>query len=100
MSRRLRPSVIVALLIALAVLRIASTLRVFSATADEATQVGAGLELFQYHQYLLQRANPPGARVVLAIPAQLGGMRFDAAGDFGSELHSVFYGPGPASYER
>ena len=86
------------MLIALAVLRLLPTYRTFSATADEATHVGAGLEIYQFHQYQLQRINPPGARVVLAIAPALGGMRFDPTGDYGAQLHSVFYGSG--RYER
>jgi 4-amino-4-deoxy-L-arabinose transferase-like glycosyltransferase len=89
----------VAFLVVLAVLRIAATLRTFSATADEATHVGAGLELYQFHRYQLQRVNPPAARAVLGILPALGGMRFDRQGDYGAQLHSVFYGPG-GSYER
>jgi 4-amino-4-deoxy-L-arabinose transferase-like glycosyltransferase len=98
MIRRLRPWHVVALLVVVAVLRVTATLRVFSATADEATHVGAALELFQVHRYQLQRVNPPLARVVLGIAPQLGGMKFDPAGDYLWQLHSVFYGTG--KYER
>lgn len=86
------------MLIAVAVLRLLPTYRTFSATADEATHVGAGLEIYQFHRYQLQRINPPAARVVLAIAPALGGMRFDPTGDYGAQLHSVFYGSG--RYER
>jgi 4-amino-4-deoxy-L-arabinose transferase-like glycosyltransferase len=93
-----RSNAIAAALILIAALRMVPTYRIFSATADEATHVGAGLEVFQFHQYLLQRENPPVARVVLAIAPQLGGMRYKPGGTYGEELHSVFYGTG--KYER
>lgn len=74
------------------------TLRVFSATNDEATHVGAGLELYQFHRYLVQRGNPPLPRLVFTAAPYLAGMRFDPSGGFGEQLHSVFYGHG--KYER
>lgn len=83
-----------ALLIAVALLRIAATWRTFSATADEATHVGAGLELIQFHRYTLHRHNPPLPRLVLATIPWLSGMRFDPRGTFTDQLHSVFYGAG------
>src|SRR6266550_6431497 len=100
MIRMPRPWYAVAFLVVVAVLRIAATLRTFSATADEATHVGAGLELYQYHRYQLQRINPPAARAIIAILPALGGMRFDPQGDYGAQLHSVFYGKSGGSYER
>src|SRR6476620_1915774 len=87
-----RAPVIAALLVLVALLRIVPTYRVFSATADEATHAGAGMELYQFHRYQLQRINPPISRAVLGIAPVLGGMRFDPRGDFGTQLHSVFYG--------
>jgi 4-amino-4-deoxy-L-arabinose transferase-like glycosyltransferase len=100
MNRRWRPAPAAAavLLIVLAALRIIPTYRTFSATTDEATHVGAGLELLQLHRYELQVVNPPAARVVLAIVPTITGMRFDPAGTYGDQLHNVFYGQG--QYER
>ena len=89
-----RPRLVVALLILIAAMRLIPTYRVFSATADEATHVGAGLEAMQLHRYWLQRLNPPLARVVLALVPYAKGMRFNPAGSFGDQLHSVFYGTG------
>jgi 4-amino-4-deoxy-L-arabinose transferase-like glycosyltransferase len=91
---RLRPITIAALLIAIGAIRMATTWRVFSATADEATHVGAGLELLQYHHYILQRENPPLPRLVLGITPLLGGMRYDPRGTFTDQIHSVFYDHG------
>src|SRR5712691_2323197 len=89
---------IAALLVTLAVLRIVPTYRTFSATTDEATHVGAGLELIQFHRYRLQQVNPPLPRIVLALAPALGGMRFDPTGNYGEQLRSVFFGRG--KYER
>jgi len=75
------------------------TYRVFSEIADEATHVGAGLELIELHRNLLHRENPPLPRLVLAAAPYLGGMRFNAnAPTYSSQLHSVFYDRG--EYER
>jgi 4-amino-4-deoxy-L-arabinose transferase-like glycosyltransferase len=98
MSTR-RSTVALALLIALASIRMATTFRVFSATVDEATHVGAGLELIEFHRNLLQRLNPPLPRLVYAAAPWAGGMRFNAdAPTIPDQLHSVFYDHG--GYER
>src|SRR5438067_1504210 len=91
---RLRPATIAALLIAIGAIRMATTFRTFSATNDEATHIGAGLELFEYHRYTLLTENPPLARVVFCVVPWLGGMRFDPRGTFTDQIHSVFYGHG------
>ena len=65
----LRPAALAALLIAIGAIRMATTFRVFSATSDEATHIGAGLEVYQYHRYQFQRENPPLPRLVMAIAA-------------------------------
>lgn len=93
-----RPRLVVALLIAFALIRMAMTFRVFSATVDEATHVGAGLELLQFHRYQVHRENPPLPRIILAAAPWFGGMRYNPAGGFIAGLHSVFYGYG--KYER
>ncbi len=92
--RRLRPATIAALLIAFGAIRMATTWRIYSATNDEATHIGAGLELFQYHRYFLLRENPPLARVVFCVLPWFGGMRYDPHGTFSDQIHSVFYGHG------
>jgi hypothetical protein len=92
--KRLRPATLAALLIAIGAIRMATTFRIFSATNDEATHIGAGLELFQYHRYLLLRENPPLPRVILAAAPWFGGMRYDPRGTFTDQIHSVFYDHG------
>lgn len=92
--KRLRPATLAAILIAIGVIRMATTFRIFSATNDEATHIGAGLELFQYHRYFLLRENPPLARVVLSAAPWFGGMRYDPRGTFTDQIHSVFYDHG------
>ncbi|MEA2568101.1 MAG: hypothetical protein QOI24_102 [Acidobacteriota bacterium] len=93
-----KSAALVALLILFACARMATTFRVFSATNDEATHVGGGLELLGEHQYKLQPENPPLARLVFAALPWLGGMRFNPHGDFTQQIHSVFYDHG--TYER
>ena len=91
---RLSARTVAVLLVVLAAARIASTWRIYSATADEATHVGAGLELFEAHKYELQVFNPPLPRVVWSILPYWSGMRFVPVGTYGEQLHSVFYGHG------
>ena len=93
-TKRLRPAAVAALLIAIGTIRMATTFRVFSATNDEATHIGAGLELFEYHRYWILPENPPPPRVILAAAPWLGGMRFNPRGTFTDQIHSVFYDHG------
>jgi hypothetical protein len=97
-SRWPRASLIAVIVTALALVRIAATYRVFSATIDEATHVGAGLELLQFHEYRLQRENPPIPPIVMAVAPWLGGMRFSRDQPWPRQLHGVFYDHG--KYER
>ena len=92
--KRFRPATLAAILIAIGAIRMATTFRIFSATNDEATHIGAGLELFQYHRYLLLRENPPLPRVILAAAPWFGGMRYDPHGSFSDQIHSIFYDHG------
>lgn len=92
MTRRARLAA--ALLIVIGTLRIASTFRVFSDTADEANHVKAGLEIYQYHRYEVQTWNPPLPRIALAAAPFLGGMRYDPKLEFSEGLRWVFFGHG------
>ena len=89
--------IVAAALIVIASLRIASTYRVFSDTADEAHHVGAGLDLYANRRYDVQTENPPLPRLVLAAAPYLGGMRRDTSADFSGQLRSVFAN---GKYER
>src|SRR3954452_12492804 len=95
---RLRPAIVAALLIAIGALRIASTWTTFSDTVDEATHVGAGLELLQYHRYDLQPENPPLPRIVMAAAPLAGGMRWSEEGNRYQKIHDVLYAHG--KYKR
>jgi len=64
-----------AALIFVFVLRCSRTHRVFNDTADEAVHIACGLEVIEKHQYTLEPQHPPLARVLLAIPAYLAGLR-------------------------
>jgi 4-amino-4-deoxy-L-arabinose transferase-like glycosyltransferase len=58
-------------LIALPVLRIASTYRVFSQTADEPFHIAAGFQWLTTSRYDLDAEHPPLARAALALDARL-----------------------------
>jgi Dolichyl-phosphate-mannose-protein mannosyltransferase len=85
-----RAGLIAALLTAMALARMATTFRVFSATTDEAMHVAAGLEIYQFHSYRAQRENPPLPRLVMAAAPYLGGMRFDPTRPWPLQLRDVF----------
>src|SRR5256885_14630781 len=90
-----RSKALAALLILIGAVRIASTYRAFSETPDEATHVGAGLDLFAHHFYIVQRANPPLPRVVMAAIPWFSGMRMDRSSPRWSDhLASVIHGHG------
>jgi hypothetical protein len=94
MPSRFRPAVIAALLITIAAVRIGSTWRTFSDTTDEATHIGAGLELLQFHRYDLQPENPPFPRVIMAAAPLAGGMRWITGANRYDQVHEVLYGHG------
>lgn len=71
-------TLVLVLLIALPVLRIVSTYRVFSQTSDEPFHVAAGFQWLTTRQYDLDREHPPLARVALAIDAAVSGARPDS----------------------
>lgn len=96
--RRLRPATLAALLITIGTLRIASTWTTFSQTTDEATHIGAGLQLLQYHEYEVQPENPPLPRIVMAAAPLAGGMRWSTGGNSYQQMHDMLYGHG--KYER
>jgi hypothetical protein len=90
----------VAAVILITVIRVAVTMRTFSATVDEATHIGAGLEVFQKHRYHFHRHNPPLPRLVFAAIPYAMGMRVDLDADVYGQLLSVFYTPTGGKYER
>lgn len=77
--------------IGFAILRVAATWTVFSATVDEPMHVSAALQLFVGHDYAYQSENPPLPRVVLGIAPWLGGMQFDPTHGVETQLRRVFY---------
>jgi hypothetical protein len=95
---KLRPVTLAALLIVIGCIRIASTWRTFSDTVDEATHIGAGLELLQYHTYELHPLNPPLPRIVMAAAPLADGMRWPPDGNRFQKIHAIMYGHG--KYER
>lgn len=89
--------VAVALLLAIAVVRIAATYTRFSETADEPMHLTAGLQIFE-GAYDIHPANPPLPRALTALGPWLAGARFERTPDIMEEVLRQFYEPGP--YER
>src|SRR4051812_34237233 len=63
--------VVLFVLIALPVVRIAATYRVFSQTADEPMHIAAGFQWLTTNRYDLDAEHPPLARAALALDAVL-----------------------------
>lgn len=78
-------------LIALSMLRIASTWTLFSATVDEPMHVSAALQLYTQRVYTYQPENPPLPRLVIGVAPALGGMDFDPSLAIHEQLQRVFY---------
>jgi hypothetical protein len=79
----------VVVLLAIGVLRVATTLTTFSETADEPMHLAAGLDLLTHHRYELQLQNPPLPRLLIALPPWLAGVRFEGTGF--DEVLTKFY---------
>jgi Dolichyl-phosphate-mannose-protein mannosyltransferase len=69
------PHLLLALLIAIASLRIISTYFVFSNTTDEPAHIACGLEWLDRHTWTLEPLHPPLARVLTAVGPFLRGER-------------------------
>lgn len=69
-------------LVALPVLRIVSTYRIFSQTVDEPFHIAAGFQWLTTDRYDLDREHPPLARIALAIDAVVNGARPDSGDAF------------------
>jgi 4-amino-4-deoxy-L-arabinose transferase-like glycosyltransferase len=87
-----RPAMIATALVLLALLRIASTFRVFSETTDESVHVATGLHLLTQHRYGIQYENPPLIPIVLAGPLLMAGVKYPPDGAYFPLIHAVFYG--------
>lgn len=79
------------ILMAVAVVRIAATFTVFSATSDESMHLSCGLELLTQHRYSLQLENPPLPRVIMATPPLLAGLTFNPDIDPWEQVRGLFY---------
>jgi 4-amino-4-deoxy-L-arabinose transferase-like glycosyltransferase len=89
-----RPDSVAVLLIAFAVLRILSTLNVYSATADEPLHVTAGLQIVAEGRYAWQLENPPLPRLVFGALVRLGGAKFDPHREPLEMMRWLFYSSG------
>jgi 4-amino-4-deoxy-L-arabinose transferase-like glycosyltransferase len=81
------------LLIVIAAVRIVSTYTTFSETIDEPVHFAAGLEIYERHQYTVQRLNPPLPRLAFALLPWLDGTRFDRIDPVSGHLQDVFQSP-------
>src|SRR5260221_9720936 len=78
-----------ALLIALTMVRIGSTWRVFSQTTDEPIHFLAGYVWLAEGQYTIMPDHPPLARVLAALPLWLTGARDGHESDFGPRINRM-----------
>ena len=82
------------LIVAIAVARVASTWRVFSATNDEPMHLICGLDWWAGRPYTAQPDNPPLPRVLAALPFAMGGAHAPASGDNVPRGNAVLYSEG------
>src|SRR5712692_2303303 len=66
---------ILAALLAVFIVRIVATYRVFNDTFDEVFHISAGLEVLQKHTYTMESQHPPLARIVVAALPYFAGLR-------------------------
>lgn len=89
-----RAAVVSTVLIAVAMIRIAATLPVLSATTDEPVHVTAGIELLLQHRYKLLPVNPPLPGILFAAPIVAAGADFDPQHDAKHFVGATFYSRG------
>ena len=86
----------VAVLIGLAIVRVASTYPVFNATYDEPAHVACGMEWLRGGTYTCDLQHPPLARVVVALGPYLKGLRLAGSrtGSMYEEGNAILYAGG------
>jgi hypothetical protein len=89
-GRSLWPWLLLAGLLAIAVLRIADTYRVFNQTMDEPAHIGAGMQYLDGGTYTYELKHPP-MRAVFAVGPWLLGHRYAANPDSYSEGNHILY---------
>jgi hypothetical protein len=86
----------VAILIGLAVIRVASTSTVFTGTYDEPVHVACGMEWLQGGTYACDLQHPPLARVAVALGPYLKGLRLAREGNAPDQRPKSIYEDGNA----
>jgi len=69
-------AILAAVAIAIAVLRVIITYHSTSQAFDEPCHIAAGVELLDKHSYILDPVHPPLARIAIALPMYLSGLRY------------------------
>jgi hypothetical protein len=75
---RVAPAALVLAAAGLFTLRALDVGRLYNHTFDEPTQIASGLELYQYGTFELHDDVPPLAKLLIAAPSYLAGVRLDA----------------------
>lgn len=73
--QRIRPRLVLAISVLVALIGVAATYSTFSSTYDEPAHLGTGLELLDLGTYHYEHHHPPLARVAIAIGPYLAGLR-------------------------
>jgi hypothetical protein len=80
-----------ALILVAALVRVAVTFKVFSATTDEPAHIASGLDWLRGLPYIGDPTHPPLARAVLALPAYLSGIPTPPAGALVDRGDQILY---------
>jgi 4-amino-4-deoxy-L-arabinose transferase-like glycosyltransferase len=92
-------ALLAALLVLVAVVRIAATYRVFNQTFDEPAHLATGLEWIQFGRYRLEAQHPPLSRVAVAIGPYLDGVRLTGRGNMWEEGNAALFDSGARTVE-
>ncbi len=84
----------VAVLIGLAIIRVASTYAVFNSTSDEPAHIACGMEWLQWGSYTYEPQHPPLARVAVALGPFLKGLRLEKKLNVSEQREGFFYEEG------
>jgi 4-amino-4-deoxy-L-arabinose transferase-like glycosyltransferase len=95
-----RFALLLALLVAVAVVRVVLTYPVFSQTADEPFHVATGVQWWATGEYGLDREHPPLARILFGLGPYLDGATVRPGQDVLEVANGYFYRDGVAGYVR
>src|SRR5437764_423647 len=90
--RKLLPTVLILVVIALAASLVVRTYKTFAHTLDEPVHIAAGMELLDRGRFTYEQQHPPLARLAAALGPYLEGARSQGNPDMLNEGLAILYG--------